>query len=155
VEDPEHAHEVLSHAFLAASTRRARLRVLHTWKLQRPYDDVVVSAREADAWTAELTGRLRVVTRDLRAAHPEVDVDLDVRHQDPAAALLGATEGADLLVLGRRGHGAPVGLPLGSTARALIRESRCPVEITPLHPARLDETAADLALTAEELSPQT
>ena len=111
VEDPDHAYEVLSHAFVAASTRQARLRVLHTWKLQRPYDDVVVGEREADRWTASLTERLRTALRDLRSAYPEVVVDIDVRHQDPAAALLGATEGADLLVIGRRGHGAPIGLP--------------------------------------------
>lgn len=155
VEHPEHAYQALVHAFAAASTRGARLRVLHTWKLPRPYDDAVVSEREAEAWTAQLSVRLRAATHPLRSAHPEVEVDLDVRHQDPAAALLGATEGADLLVLGRRGHGAPVGLPLGSTTRALIREARCPVEVTPLHPGKLDESTADLALTADELSPQT
>ncbi len=155
VEDPDHAYEVLSHAFVAASARRAPLRVLHTWKLQRPYDDLVVGAREAERWTTLLAERLRVSLRDLRAAYPEVEVDVDVRHQDPAAALLGATEGAELLVLGRRGHGAPLGLPMGSLARALIREARCPVEITPMHPARLDLSTADLSLGADELSPQT
>ena len=155
VEDPDHAYEVLSHAFVAASTRHARLRVLHTWKLQRPYDDLVVGQREADRWTETLTQQLRAALRDLQAAYPEVVVDIDVRHQDPAAALLGATEGADLLVIGRKGHGAALGLPVGSTARALIREARCPVEITPLHPARLDTTTADLAFVADELSPQT
>jgi nucleotide-binding universal stress UspA family protein len=155
VEDPDHAYEVLSHAFVAAGTRHARLRVLHTWKLQRPYDDVVVGQREAERWTVSLTERLRTALQELRSAYPEVVVDIDVRHQDPAAALLGATEGADLLVIGRRGQGAPIGLPMGSTARAMIRESRCPVEITPLHPATLDTSTADLALVADELSPQT
>ena len=155
VENPEHAYEVLSHAFVAAAGRRAPLRVLHTWKLQRPYDDLVVSAQEAERWTEALADRLRASLHDLRGAYPEVEVDVDVRHQDPAAALLGATEGAELLVLGRRGHGAPVGLPMGSVARAMIREARCPVEITPMHPAHLDTSTADLALRADELSPQT
>jgi len=154
IEHPEHAYQVLSHAFVAASTRRARLRVLHTWKLQRPYDDLVVSSREAEAWTVSLADRLRAALADLRTAYAEVPVEIDVRHQDPPAALLGATEGADLLVIGRRGHGAPIEMPLGSTARAMIREARCPVEITPLHPAQLDTSTADLALTADELSPQ-
>jgi len=155
VEDPDHAYEVLSHAFLAARSRRTPLRVVHTWKLQRPYDDLVVSDREAERWTEALAARLRIALRDLRAAYPEVDVDVDVRHQDPAAALLGATEGADLLVLGRRGHGSPTGMLMGSIARAMIREARCPVEITPMHPARLDLTTPDLALSADELAPQT
>jgi nucleotide-binding universal stress UspA family protein len=155
VEEAEHAHELLSRAFAAAASRHARLRVLHAWKLQRPYDDIIVGGPEATEWTVSKTNELMTATAGLRSAFPEVTVDVDVRHQDPAAALLGATEGADLLLLGRRGHGAPLGFSLGSIARALIRESRCPVEITPLNPAQPDLSSPDLALTASELSPQT
>lgn len=155
VEQPEHAHELLVRGFAAAAARRVRLRVLHTWKLQRPYDDLVVDGPAAKRWTTQLTEALMEVLPDLKSGFPEVEVDLDVRHQDPGAALLGATEGAELLLLGRRGHGAPLGLPLGSTTRALIRESRCPVEIVPLSPPHLDLTTPDLSLEESELSPQT
>lgn len=155
VEDFDHAHELLVRAFASAARRRVRLRVIHTWKLQRPYDDVVVEGPEAERWTGILTERLAHALADLKSGFPEVDVDLDVRHQDPGAALLGATEGADLLLLGRRGHGAPLGFSLGSITRALIRESRCPVEVVPLSSEGLDLTTPDLALEESELSPQT
>jgi nucleotide-binding universal stress UspA family protein len=155
LEDPEHSHELLTRAFAAASARRARLRVLHAWRLQRPYDELAVESEAADSWTGQLHQRLRTALADLKSAFPEVDVDLDVVHEDAATALLAACQDADLLLLGRRGRGARLGFPLGSTARALLRESSCPVEITPLHPAHLDTTTPDLALTADELSPQT
>lgn len=132
VEDPGHAHELLALAFAATSRRRSALLALHAWKLQRPYDDLVVGGPEAIEWTATQREELGRAVSDLQAAFPEVEVELEVRHQDPAAALLAASDEADLLFLGRRGrgHGPALGFAI---ARALIRESRCPVEITPLH----------------------
>ena len=138
IEDPEHAHELLSRAFAAASERGARLRVLYAWRLQRPYDDIMVGESEASDWTSQVTGQLEAATADLRSAFPEVEVEIDVRHQDPASALVAASDEADLLLLGRRRHTAPLGLLLGGTARALIRESHCPVEITALPRRRRD-----------------
>ena len=149
IKDPEHSRELLSRAFAAASDRRARLRVLHAWRLQRPYDDIMVGESGASVWTAQVTGQLEAATADLRSAFPEVEVEIDVRHQDPASALVAASDEADLLLLGRRRHTAPFGLLLGVTARALIRESRCPLEITPVrsrHPDAADEPRAAAGL---------
>ena len=148
IEDPAHAHELLSRAFAMASGRGARLRILHAWRLQRPYDDIMVGEAEASDWAAQVTERLEIATADLRSAFPEVDVEIDLRHQDPASALVAASDEADLLLLGRRRHTAPLGLQLGVTARALIRESRCPVEITAVPPRRPD--AADEKRTTAE-----
>ena len=131
VEGPEHSQDAMGVAFAAAAERKAKLTVLHAWKLQSPYDDIIVSRAAVEEWKGSATAMLEQVLGDWREAYPEVDVEIDVRHQHTAPALVGATEGADLLVLGRRGRGAPFGIHLGSTARTLIRESRCPVEIAP------------------------
>lgn len=146
IEDPAQADELLSRAFAVASGRRSRLRVLHAWRLQRPYDDVMVGESEVSDWAAQVTGLLEASTADLRSAFPEVEVEIDVRHLDPASALMAASDEADLLLLGRRRHTAPRG-QLGPTARALIRESRCPVEITAERPHRA-EAAGDTRTTA-------
>jgi hypothetical protein len=45
-----------------------------------------------------------------RETYPEVDVEVDLRHEFAGPALLKATEDADLIVVGRRGHGAPLGI---------------------------------------------
>lgn len=45
----------------------------------------------------------------------------------PAAALLAAAEGADLLVVGSRGHGGFVGMMLGSVSAHVVAHAPCPV----------------------------
>jgi nucleotide-binding universal stress UspA family protein len=47
----------------------------------------------------------------------------------PASVLLGASAGADLLVLGSRGHGGLSGALLGSVGQHCLRHARCPVVI--------------------------
>jgi nucleotide-binding universal stress UspA family protein len=47
----------------------------------------------------------------------------------PAAVLLGASAGADLLVLGSRGHGGFSGALLGSVGQHCVRHAHCPVVI--------------------------
>ncbi len=147
IKDPDNAAELLSLAFAAASGRRAGLRVLHAWRLQRPYDPLIARGPEVEAWTSAATDKLSAAIAGLASAFPDVEAQVDVRHEDPAAALLAATEDADLLLLARRVH-VPRVFSLGSTARALIREAHCPVEITPLHPARRGASSADAALTS-------
>jgi nucleotide-binding universal stress UspA family protein len=47
----------------------------------------------------------------------------------PAPVLLGASVGADLLVLGSRGHGGFSGALLGSVGQHCVRHAHCPVVI--------------------------
>jgi nucleotide-binding universal stress UspA family protein len=47
----------------------------------------------------------------------------------PAHALLVAAEGADLLVVGSRGHGGFVGMLLGSVSAHVVAHAACPVLI--------------------------
>jgi nucleotide-binding universal stress UspA family protein len=72
----------------------------------------------------------------LAAAFDEVDgasgsenVERVVTEGPPAAALLRAAEGDDLLVVGSRGHGGFTGLLLGSVSDQCTRHARCPVVV--------------------------
>jgi len=47
----------------------------------------------------------------------------------PAATLIDASEHADLLVVGRRGHGGFVSLVMGSVAQQVAAHAHCPVVI--------------------------
>lgn len=152
VEGPVHSQDTLAVAFAAAEKRKAKLSVLHAWRLPSPYDDLIDSQVALEECKESATAMLEGVLRDWREAYPGVDVEIDVRHQYTAPALLGATEGAGLLVLGRRGHVGPIGFHLGSTARTLIREARCPVEITPT--LRAQEPPSVRLMTADQMSPQ-
>ncbi len=49
----------------------------------------------------------------------------------PGEVLLSASEGADLLVVGSRGHGTIVGILLGSVSQHCAHHAHCPVVIIP------------------------
>jgi nucleotide-binding universal stress UspA family protein len=58
---------------------------------------------------------------------PPTELTTSVREGNPARVLLGASAGADMLVLGTRGHGGFAGLLLGSVSQAVAEHAKCPV----------------------------
>jgi nucleotide-binding universal stress UspA family protein len=66
------------------------------------------------------------------ALGPASDVRVRVRavEGDPARSLLDASAGADLLVVGSRGHGGLAGALLGSVSEYCVRHAACPVVVT-------------------------
>ena len=55
--------------------------------------------------------------------------DLTIRHGAVVPALLDAAEGAEMLVVGSRGHGLVVGSMTGSVSQHLARHATCPVVV--------------------------
>jgi nucleotide-binding universal stress UspA family protein len=60
-----------------------------------------------------------------------LEVTRTVREGSAAKVLIEASEGADLLVVGTRGHGGFVGMLLGSVSAQCAHHSRCPLVIVP------------------------
>jgi nucleotide-binding universal stress UspA family protein len=52
----------------------------------------------------------------------------------PAQVLLRAADGAQLLVVGSRGHGTFAGILLGSVSRHCVQHAPCPVVVVPASP---------------------
>jgi nucleotide-binding universal stress UspA family protein len=61
------------------------------------------------------------------AGHTGVVVDRRVVNGHPAPVLVEASKGADLLVIGSRGHGEFVGMLLGSVSEFCTTNAHCPV----------------------------
>jgi nucleotide-binding universal stress UspA family protein len=61
------------------------------------------------------------------AAHPDVPVQSTVIEGHPAPVLVEASRGADLLVVGSRGHGEFVGMLIGSVSEHCVTNTHCPV----------------------------
>jgi nucleotide-binding universal stress UspA family protein len=61
------------------------------------------------------------------AERPGVNADRKVINGHPATILVDATKGADLLVIGSRGHGEFVGMLLGSVSEFCTTNAHCPV----------------------------
>jgi nucleotide-binding universal stress UspA family protein len=130
-----HAHELLSAAFALADGLGAELEVLHAWKLQGVYDDMIVSSVEEDRASARELAIIEPLLSDYRLAYPGVKAYARVVHRRAAGALIGASGRADRIVVIKPTHGARVH-HLGGTARALLRDAQCPVEVVaPSHEA--------------------
>ncbi len=124
---------VLDAAVAAAEMRPgATVTVLHAWQPRPAYDDVIEAERASGTWQRDSERMLAELTAGIRGDHPGVTLVLSARFEPTAEALVEASRSADLLVAGRRGHGAPFGLSLGSIARSLINHSGCPVQIVPV-----------------------
>jgi nucleotide-binding universal stress UspA family protein len=79
---------------------------------------------DADA-TAMVDGLLAPVRQD----HPDLDIITVVGEGGPADLLVKASDGADLLVVGSRGHGGFTGMLLGSVSEHCTKSARCPVMV--------------------------
>lgn len=130
VKDSAGSLGLVRRALEIADRQQARLVLLHAWQLPVGYDDLIALRVDEDQWAQEASGGLRSLVDDVHGDFPDVEVDLRVVHGQPAHVLCEASRNADLLLLARRPHGFPWG-HLGATGRAVLRESRCPVEVLP------------------------
>lgn len=112
----------LTWAMREAAIWGARLVVAHTWDY--PYREVGTAGVKCDAQHL-LASAADVARRELAAD----GVEEKLVHGSSATALIEASVGADLLVVGTRGRGPVRSLLLGSTSSYVMQHARCPVAI--------------------------
>jgi len=144
----------LAWALAEARLRNAKLRVVHAYQVPAlTFGDVGmgIPGTGAQAAFAEDVERVRsaseeqaksLVESSLRdtvaEAANDLQIELDAVEGPAAEVLIEAGRGADLLVVGSRGHGGFVGLLLGSVSQKCAQHPPCPVLI---HPAPTEESA--------------
>ncbi|MFG3346129.1 universal stress protein [Streptomyces sp. NPDC048018] len=100
------------------------LRLVHAWRWE-PLDlPLLQDPTEQQQAAREV---LREAESAVAERHPELALSTEVIGDTPVAALLGATEHAELLVIGSRGHGAVAGFLLGSYGQQVIADAGVPV----------------------------
>ena len=104
--------------------------VLHAWRLEGVYDDIIAHRTETEGWLREQTELIDQELAPSRAAFPSVPVRVFVRHEEPAHALVRVTRGADRLLIARPSHHGR-GRGVGRVGRAVLREAHCPIEVLP------------------------
>ncbi|MDC0765365.1 universal stress protein [Streptomyces sp. HD] len=126
--------EVADFAFTAARARGAQLRVIEAWALPAEAvspQKLFVTEEDRATWEDQEVLQLSDALRPWQDRYPEVTTRTDVVLLHPAEALLNASRGADLLVVGRRTDPqAPEGR-LGPVAHAVLHHARCPVAVVP------------------------
>ncbi|RKT19602.1 nucleotide-binding universal stress UspA family protein [Streptomyces sp. 1114.5] len=126
--------EVLAFAFREAALRGARVRAVHGWELPPlfGYAGGAVPAAEVEQSEALEAKLLSLALAGPRERHPQVAVVEDVR-LGAARALVEASAGASLVVVGRRHRSFDLGPRLGRVAHAVLHHAEAPVAVVP-HP---------------------
>lgn len=127
VDVPERSEEVLSVAVAEAHARGASLRIVHSWALPVHYDGMVIEVEEHQRWTDRSQAEVHAALDALGDQHVAIEAEVVVHPGRAIDAILDASQGAQLLVIGRHDPLVPVGSHVGPVARAVLREATCPV----------------------------
>lgn len=120
--------EALSWAARLADLTDSVLEVVTTWEWPASYGWAVPVPADFDP-EADVQRMLESAVAHVRAAYPGLRIDPRVVSGHPAPVLVEASKGADLLVVGSRGHGEFVGMLLGSCSEHCATNAHCPVLI--------------------------
>lgn len=113
-------------AVAEARLRRCRLTVVHAWQFP-PIGSYIVTPPEGyDAMAAEFVDQALATVRQ---SDPELEVDGVVTYGSSVEALVRASEAAELVVVGARGHGGFASLLLGSVGDQCAQYVKCPVVV--------------------------
>ena len=126
-----------------AAEHGASVAVVHTWWVPDPYVDLAENRTHAVEHEERSVRAIEQTLAPHLAAHPEVPVEIRVRHGRPAHVLIEEARGSEVLVLPRhRAHGILPG-HVGGTTREVLRECSVPVLLLP---AYVDPDREDLVL---------
>lgn len=114
-------------ALAEARARGARVRLVHAWRFDDYYDDVVFQGAAGPEHEQHLRHELAAAVAPALADYPDVTVEQVVVHTRAADLLVAESESADLVVVARHLARTPWSPHLGSTVRAVLRESASPV----------------------------
>ncbi|MGW5470070.1 universal stress protein [Streptomyces chartreusis] len=126
--------EAVEFAFSAAEARGAPLRVVQSWAFPAEAvspQKLFVTEEDRATWEDQEVLQLSDALRTRQEKYPEVATSADVVLLHPAQALLNASKGAELLVVGRRTDLRANEGRLGPVTHAVLHHTRCPVAVVP------------------------
>lgn len=138
VDGSEGSIDALRWASGEAALRKAKLRAVIVWEYAYAYG-AMEPAFVIPSETLEKEARTTLEKTIAAAfADPAVAASVErvVTSGSASKAMIDASENADLLVVGARGHGGFLGLLLGSTSDQVVKHAACPVVVvrTPASP---------------------
>jgi nucleotide-binding universal stress UspA family protein len=133
VDGSEGGAAALEFAASEAALRKARLRIVSAWEVPTAaYGGGFAPPIDAATWDA-FRVRAEQVADDASAVvkklQPEVEVEALAAAGQPAVVLLEQSADAELIVVGRRGHGGFTRLLLGSVSEQVVHHATCPVVV--------------------------
>jgi nucleotide-binding universal stress UspA family protein len=128
IDGSEPSIRALRWAARQAEQTRAAVEVVMTWEWPTSYGWMLPLPSDYDpAEDARrvLSGAVEAAVAD----HPSLDISTRVVEGHPAPTLVEVSTGADLLVVGSRGHGEFAGMLLGSVSEHCVAHAECPVVV--------------------------
>ena len=119
-----------------AARRGTTLHVLRAWSITRAPRPASWQPGYIPAlpeWEASVVQDLQDRCTNVLADTDGVTFEVHAVHAPAAKALIEASAGADLVVVGTRGRGGFAGLVLGSVAEQVVRHAHCPVCVVREH----------------------
>jgi nucleotide-binding universal stress UspA family protein len=138
IDGSEGSVHALDYAIKEAAAHGHRLRLVSAWEIP---PSVLTSGLASRDFYEEFEKQAARAAHD--AAARVAQVDPSVKYEEAvvegqaAKALLAVSGDADLLVVGRRGHGTFREMLLGSVSRQATAHAKCPVVVVPLPAAGL------------------
>jgi nucleotide-binding universal stress UspA family protein len=131
IDGSHNADDALGFAFEQAAFRNTGLTAVHAYRWPPAGDpgDLLPLLYDQDDLRDDERRVLAESLAGWREKYPDVDVRLDIVVGRAGAVLAKASAGAQLLVVGARGHGGFTGLLLGSVSQAAIHHAGCPVAV--------------------------
>jgi nucleotide-binding universal stress UspA family protein len=118
--------DALAWAAHQADLTGAALELVAAWEWPTSFGWAVPVPADYDP-EAEVRSVLDNAVASARAAHSALRVDTRIVRGHPAPVLVEASKGADLLVVGSRGHGEFVGMLIGSVSEYCTTNAHCSV----------------------------
>ncbi|MCE5254828.1 MAG: universal stress protein [Actinomycetia bacterium] len=137
VDGSEGAAIALDFAMKEAALRGSKLRIVSAWEIPASVLASVVAGKE---FYEEFRENAIRVAQEAAALvdekEPTVEHEEVVVESQAAKALLDNATDAELMVVGRRGHGTFTEMLLGSISRQVVAHAKCALVIVPAPPAK-------------------
>jgi nucleotide-binding universal stress UspA family protein len=132
IDGSEGAAHALEYAIKEAAAHGHRLRLVSAWEIPPSVLTSGVASREFyEEFEKQAARAAHEAAAKVAALEPAVQYEEVVVEGQAAKALLASAVGADLLVVGRRGHGTFREMLLGSVSRQVTVHARCPLVLVP------------------------
>ena len=132
IDGSEHSKQALEWALAEAKLRSAELRVIYAWMLPvyaTGYGFAPGALIDPVAMADSARSQLDKTLDDVAGYTKDVTIERKAVEGMAAQVLVEEAKGADLLVVGSRGHGGFAGLLLGSVSQQCAHHASCPVVI--------------------------
>jgi nucleotide-binding universal stress UspA family protein len=131
VDGSPNSRKALTWAAAEAADHGAELVVLNVWEhtIPPPAGSPNVSERYVPEPSQRTADQLVQEIKDVLGETPSILIQPRIKQGNPAKVLIDESVGADLLVVGTRGHGGFGGLVLGSVSQHVAAYATCSVTV--------------------------